>query len=165
MVDCGEKEMCCKSMETHMERQAKGKESQSSRQNELPSETVPFSFDSGLSAGATSEHADISGLSAASFAQVQGIPHVDCAVTHGFGGVEPVPRATYITTPSKPVFFSSGLEVTSEHGVISVFPAESSVPVQGTSCVGRAVSHGFDGNMSVCLWKRHVSCTPRKVST
>ena len=148
MVDCGEKKMCCKSVETHMERQAKGKESQLSMQNELPSETVPFSSDSGLSAGATSEHADISGLSAGSFAQVKGIPRVDCAVTHGFGGVEPVPRATYITTPSKPVFFSSGLEVTSEHAVISAIPAESSVPVQGTSCVGRVVSHGFDGNMS-----------------
>ena len=80
---------------------------------------------------------------------MQGIPRVDCAVTHGFGGVEPLPRATYIPTPSKPVFFSSCLEVTSEHAVISVFlPAESSVPVQGTSCVGRVVSHGFDGNMS-----------------
>ena len=55
-------------------------------------------------------------------------------------GVESVPRATHITTPSKPVFFSSGLEVTSEHAAISLFPA-SSDPVQGTSCVGHAVSH------------------------
>ena len=109
-----------------------------------PSETVPFSS----SFVATGEHADILGLSTGSFAQVQGIPRVDCAVTHGFGGVESVPRATHITTPSKPVFFSSGLEVTSEHVVISVFLAESSDTVQGTSCVGRAVSHGFDGNMS-----------------
>ena len=84
----------------------------------------------------TSEHAVISGLSA------------DCAVTHGFGGVESVPRATYISTPSKPVFSSSGIEVTSEHAGISVFSAEPSAPVQGTSCVDRAVSHGFDGTMS-----------------
>ena len=56
--------------------------------------------------GTTSEHADISGLYARSSALVQGIPRADWAVTHGFGGVEPVPRATYITTPSKPVFVS-----------------------------------------------------------
>ena len=82
-----------------------------------PSEPVPFS--SGLVV--TSEHAVISGLSAGSFAPLQGTSRVDCAVTHGLGGVESVPRATYICTPSKPVFFSSGLEVTSEHAVISVF--------------------------------------------
>ena len=77
------------------------------------SEPVPFS--SGFVV--TSEHAVISGLSAGSFAPVQGISRVDCAVTHGFGGVESVPRATYISAPSKPVFFSSGLEVTSEHAM------------------------------------------------
>ena len=109
-----------------------------------PSEPVPFS--SGFVV--TSEHAIISGLSAGSFAPVQGISRVDCAVTHGVGGVESVPRATYMSTPSKPVFFSSGIEVTSEHAGISVFSAESSAPVQGTSCVARAVSHGFDGTMS-----------------
>ena len=38
-----------------------------------------------------------------------------------FMGVESVPRATYISTPSKPVFFSSGIEVTSEHAGISAF--------------------------------------------
>ena len=59
----------------------------------------------------TNEHAVISGLSAGSFAPVQGISRVDCAVTHRFGGVESVPRATYISTPSKPVFSSSGIEV------------------------------------------------------
>ena len=63
-------------------------------------------------------------------------------------GVESVSRAPYISTPSKPVFSSSGIEVTSEHAVISGFSAESSVPVQGTSCVDRAVSHGFDGTVS-----------------
>ena len=57
-------------------------------------------------------------------------------------------RATYISTPSKPVFSSSDIEVTSEHAVISGFSAESSVPVQGTSCVDRAVSHGFGGTVS-----------------
>ena len=51
-----------------------------------------FSSDSGLSACATSEHADISGLSAGSSALVQGIPRANCAVTHSFRGVEPVPR-------------------------------------------------------------------------
>ena len=48
--------------------------------------------------------------------------------------------------PSKPVFFSSGLAVTSEHAVEAVIPgfsAESSAPVQGKSRVDRAVSHGF----------------------
>ena len=50
--------------------------------------------------------------------------------------------------PSKPVFSSSSIEVTSEHAVISCFSAESLVPVQGTSCVDRAVSHGFDGTVS-----------------
>ena len=109
-----------------------------------PSEPVPLS--SGFVV--TSEHAVISGLSAGSFAPVQGISRVHCAVTHGFGGVGSVPRATYISTPSKPVFFSSGIEVTSEHAGISVFSAESSAPVQGTSCVDRAVSHGFDESMS-----------------
>ena len=49
-----------------------------------PSEPVPFS--SGFVV--TSEHAVISGWSAGSFAPVQGISRVDCAVTHGFGGVE-----------------------------------------------------------------------------
>ena len=82
-----------------------------------PSEPVPFS--SGFVV--TSEHAVISGLSAGSFDPLQGISRVDCAVTHGFGGVESVPRATYISTPSKPVFFSSGIEVTSERAGISVF--------------------------------------------
>ena len=85
-----------------------------------PSEPVPFS--SGFVV--TSEHAVISCLSGGSFAPVQGIFRVDCAVTHGFGGVESVPRATYISTPSKPVVFSSGIEVTSEHAAISVFSAE-----------------------------------------
>ena len=66
----------------------------------------------------------------------------------GHPGVESVSRATYISTSSKPVFSSSGIEVTSEHAVISGFSAESSVPVQGTSCVDRAVSHGFDGTVS-----------------
>ena len=71
--------------------------------------------------------------------------------THGFGGVESVTRATYISMPSKPVFFSFGLAVTSEHAVEAVIPgfsAESSAPVQGKSCVDRAVSHGFDVAMS-----------------
>ena len=53
-----------------------------------PSELVPFSFGFVV----TSEHAVISGLSAGSFAPVQGISRVDCAVTHGFDGVESVPR-------------------------------------------------------------------------
>ena len=79
---------------------------------------------------------------------MQSISRVDCVETHGFGGVESVPRAMYISTPSKPAFFSSGLAVTSEHAVISGFSAESSAPVHGTSCVDRAVSHGFDGTVS-----------------
>ena len=45
----------------------------------------------------------------------------------GHPGVESVPRAAYISTPSKPVFSSSGIEVTSEHAVISGFSAESTV--------------------------------------
>ena len=57
-----------------------------------------------------------------------------------------VPRSP--VQPSKLVFSSSGIEVTSEHAVNSGFSAESSVPVQGTSCVDRAVSHGFDGTVS-----------------
>ena len=106
----------------------------------------PASHSSGFVA--TSEHSVISDLSAGSCAPVQSISRVDCAVNHGFGGVESVPRATFISTPSRPVFSSSGVEVTSEHAVISGFSAESSVPVQGTSCVDRAVSHGFDGTVS-----------------
>ena len=126
MVDCGETEICRKSVETRAERLAKGKESQSFMQCEFCGqlrsqvETVlpAFSSDSGLSAGATSEHADTSGLSAGSFALVQGISRADCAITHGFRESEPVPRATYITTPSKPVFFSSGLDAhVGYHGV------------------------------------------------
>ena len=109
-----------------------------------PSEPVPHS--SGFVA--TSEHAVISGLSAGSFALVQSTSRVDCAVTHGFGGVESVPRATFISTPSKPVFSSSGIEVTSGHAVISGFSAESSAVVQGKTCADRAVSHGFDVAMS-----------------
>ena len=69
----------------------------------------------------------------------------------GFGGVESVTRDTYISMPCKLVFFSSGLAVTSEHAVEAVIPgfsAESSAPVQGKSCVDRAVSHGFDVAMS-----------------
>ena len=108
MVDCGETEMCRKSVETHTERLAKGKESQSSLQNEFCGqfrsqvETVlpALSSDSILSAGATSEHTDISGFSAGSFALVQGIPRTDCASTHGIGGVEPVPRATLSLRPA-----------------------------------------------------------------
>ena len=53
--------------------------------------------------------------------------------------------------PSKPVFFSSGPAVTSEHAVEAVIPgfsAESSAAVQGKSCVDRAVSHGVDVAMS-----------------
>ena len=60
---------------------------------------------------------------------------------------ESVTRATYISMPSKPVFFSSGPAVTSEDAVEAVIPgfsAESSAAVQGKSCVDRAVSHGFD---------------------
>ena len=112
-----------------------------------PSEPVPHS--SGFVA--TSEHAVISGWSAGSCAPVQSIPRVDCVETHGFGGVESVTRATYISMPSKPVFFSSGLAVTREHAVEAVVPsfsAESSAPVQGKSCVDRAVSDGFDVTMS-----------------
>ena len=67
-----------------------------------PSERVSFSSGSVV----TSEHAVISGLSAGSFALVQSTSRVDCAVTHGFGGVESVPRATYISTPSKAGVFS-----------------------------------------------------------
>ena len=128
-----------------------------------PSEAVPFS--SGFVV--TSEHAVISGLSAGSFDPVQGISRVDCAVTHGFGGVESMPRAAYMmSTPRKPVFFSSGIEATSEHAGISVFSAESSAPVQSTSCVDGAFSHGIRWNhVWWVLWKSHVSCTPRKVST
>ena len=66
----------------------------------------------------------------------------------GHPGVESVSRASYFSAPSKPVSFSSGLEVSSEHAGISAFSAESSAPLQGTSCVDRAVSHGFDGAMS-----------------
>ena len=112
-----------------------------------PSEPVPHS--SGFVAA--SEHAVISGWSAGSFSPVQSTPHVECVETHGFGGVESVTRATYISMPSKPVFFSSGLAVTSEHAVEAVIPcfsAESSAAVQGKSCVDRAVSHGFDVAMS-----------------
>ena len=112
-----------------------------------PSEPVPHS--SGFVA--TSEHAVISGRSAGSFSPVQSIPRVDCLETHGFGGVESVTRATYFSMPSKPVFFSPGLAVTSEHAVEAVIPgfsAESSAAVQGKSCVDRAVSHGFDVAMS-----------------
>ena len=74
-----------------------------------PSEPVPFS--SGF----------VATLSAGSFAPMQSISRVDCVETHGFGGVESVPRAMYISTPSKPAFFSSGLAVTSEHVAISGF--------------------------------------------
>ena len=66
----------------------------------------------------------------------------------GHPGVESMSRAVYISSPSKPVFSSSGIVVTREHAGISGFSAESSVPVQGTSCVDRAVSHGFDGTVS-----------------
>ena len=93
-----------------------------------PSEPVPFS--SGF----------VATLSAGSFAPTQSISRVDCVETHGFGGVESVPRAMYISTPSKPAFFSSGLAVTSEHAAISGFSAESSAPVHGTSRVDRNVS-------------------------
>ena len=68
-----------------------------------------------------------------------------------FGRVEWVTRATYISTPSKPIFFSSGPAVTNEHAVEAVIPgfsAESSAVVQGKSCVDRAISHGFDVAMS-----------------
>ena len=82
-----------------------------------PSEPVPHS--SGVVA--TSEHAVFSGWSAGSFSPVQSIPRAICVETHGFGGVESVTRATYISMPSKPVFFSSGLAVTNEHAGISVF--------------------------------------------
>ena len=57
-----------------------------------------------------------------------------------------VPRSS--VHPASRCFPSSGIEVTSEHAVISGFSAESSAPVQGTSCVDRAVSHGFDGTVS-----------------
>ena len=50
-----------------------------------------------------------------------------------------LPAATGPCAPIEPVPFSSGLAVTSEHAVISGFSAESSAPVQGTSCVDRAV--------------------------
>ena len=112
-----------------------------------PSEPVPHS--SGFVA--TSEHAVISGWSAGSFSPVQSIPRAVCVATHGFGGVESMTRATYISMLSKPVFFSSDLAVTNEHAVqavISVFSAESSAVVQGKSCVDRAGSHGFDVAMS-----------------
>ena len=66
-----------------------------------PSEPVPPS--SGFVAA--SEHVVFSGWSAGSFHPVQSIPRVDCVETHGFGGVESVTRATYISMPSKPVFF------------------------------------------------------------
>ena len=39
----------------------------------------------------------------------------------GRPGVESVSRATYISTPSKPLFSSSGIEVTREHAGISGF--------------------------------------------
>ena len=87
----------------------------------------------------------------AQFPLCKSIPRVDCVETHGFGGVESVTRATYISMPSKPVFLSSGLAVTGEHAVEAVIPgfsAESSAAVQGKSCVDRAVSHGFDEAMS-----------------
>ena len=134
MVDCGEKELCRKSVETHTEcwRRAKRVSSVVSYGVKWKQFCGALSSDSGLCAGTTSEHADISGLYARSSALVQGIPRADWAVTHGFGGVEPVPRAhLHHYASSKPVFVSSGLEVTSEHAVISVFPAESSVLVQG----------------------------------
>ena len=51
--------------------------------------------------------------------------------------------------PSEPVSFSSGLDVTSLHAVTSGLSADSLDPVQDTSCVDRAVSHGFVGVMSV----------------
>ena len=51
--------------------------------------------------------------------------------------------------PSEPVPFSSGLDVTSLHAVTSGLSADSLDPVQDTSCVDRAVSHGFVGVMSV----------------
>ena len=68
-----------------------------------------------------------------------------------------VPAAMGPCAPSKPVFSSSGIEVTSEHAVISGFSAESSVPVRGTSCVDRAVSHGFDGTVSGGSCGKHTS--------
>ena len=102
-----------------------------------PSKPVPFS--SGFVV--TSEHAAISGVSAGSFVPVQGKNRGDCAVTHGFGGVESVPRATYISTPSKPVFFSSGLEVTSDHAVISVFSAEYGTMSGGSCGTGTSPAH------------------------
>ena len=51
------------------------------------------------------EHTVISGLSAGSFAPVQSISRADC-VEAEWSWCH-VPRATYISTPSKPVFFSS----------------------------------------------------------
>ena len=70
---------------------------------------------------------------------------------------------------SKPVFLSSGLAVSNEHAVEVVDPdfhAESSAVVQGKSCVERAVSHGVEcGLVWWILWKRHVSCISRKIST
>ena len=119
-----------------------------------PSEPVPFSSRFVV----TSEHAVISGLSAGSFAPVQGKSRVDCAVTHRFGGVESVARATYISTPSKPVFSSSGIEVTSEHARISVFLLSH----QRRPC---CLSWIRWNHVWWVLWKSHVSCTPRKVST
>ena len=86
-----------------------------------PSEPVPHS--SGFVA--TSEHAVISGWSAGSFSPVQSIPRAVCVETRaqvGHPGVELVSRATYISSPSKPVFFSSGLAVTNEHAVEAVIP-------------------------------------------
>ena len=83
-----------------------------------PSEPVPHS--SGIVAA--SEHAVISGWSAGSFSPVQNIPRIDCVETHGFGEVESVTRATYISMPSKRVFFSSALAVTSEDAVEAVIP-------------------------------------------
>ena len=71
---------------------------------------------------------------------------VDCAVSHGVGTslAHLAWFQPFVGTQSAQVGHL-GVE---SMPVISGFYAESSAPVQGTSCVDRAVSHGFDGTMS-----------------
>ena len=107
-----------------------------------PSEPVPHY--SGFVV--TSEHDVISGCVET---------RVDCAVSHGlgkFGG-----KGTIRTSPAhlawpQPFVGTQSAQVghlgVESMPVISGFYAESSVVVQGKSCVDRAVSHGFDVAMS-----------------
>ena len=90
MEDCTESHQTWNEMLGELSRSRVGTALTAAVGPSAPSEPVPHS--SGFVA--TSVHAATSGLSAGSFAPVQSISRVDCAVTHGFGGVESVPRSS-----------------------------------------------------------------------